>query len=256
MLLSNEDDIIFITAYKDIGRSNWPHFQRTNQAYFECFIRLIQNIKYRIVVYIDDDIKKKLDQFQSPNIIFKDLSTVETFLLKYVEDDRIIMSSDTYKNKIPNDRKQNPEHLYSEYNFINHSKINFVSDAKKYYPNYKFYSWIDFGYVRDVTTVPANLKLSNLPHKIIYHCIHAPTTRIDPTLMLRSHDIYLTGSSFIIHNSLVHTLEELYEKKIIEWQQKFITDDDQNLILQIYYDHPNLFHLNQDRRNFSFFNIL
>ena len=43
---------------------------------------------------------------------------------------------------------------------------------------------------------------------------------------------------------------------IYEWQNNYITDDDQNLILQIYFDSPYLFHLIQDNNWCSLYNIL
>ena len=57
---------------------------------------------------------------------------INTFYNKFLEIDRNVMNSDIYKNKIPIYRKNNPEHLYSEYNLINHSKINFVNRLAKF----------------------------------------------------------------------------------------------------------------------------
>jgi len=61
--------------------------------------------------------------------------------------------------------------------------------------------------------------------------------------MLASEEVYLTGSSYIVHNSLVEKFELLHEYKILKWQLNYIADDDQNLVLQIYFDNPDLFHL-------------
>ena len=257
-LVSNDSSILFVTAYKDIGRSNWNNYNRTNEKYFECFIKLTKNIKYNLIVFISDDIRNILIthyEFNS-NIIFKNLNDADTFIDKYLDQDLLVMSSDKYKSMIPYDRKTNPEHVYSEYNLINHSKINFVSASKKMYPDYEFYSWIDFGYVQDERNIPYNINTCRLPHKIIYHCILRPTNKIEAYDMLKSHDIYLTGSSYIIHSSMVELFEELYENKIKEWLKLGITDDDQNLILQLYYDSPDHFHLIQSNKWFSLYNIL
>ena len=253
-----QTDILFITAFKDINRHLWRHYGRTNEEYFECFMRLANSIKYTLIVYVDNYIKDELISKYSfaSNIIFRDMTTVDTFLNKYVSTDKAIMNSEIYKNKIPVDRKLNPEHCFSEYNLINHSKINFVKDSQIHYPNYEYYSWIDFGYVKNNDSIPRNINLSLIPKKITYHCIRQPTYRIDPNTMLRSHDIYITGSSFIVHSSLVCKFNELWENKIIEWQKINITDDDQSLILQIYYDNPELFNLIQNNSWFSLFNII
>jgi hypothetical protein len=231
---------------------------RTNDEYFEYFFKLAKNIKYNLVVYVDNNIKTLLLSKMTfgPNIIFKNRTDVFTFIDKYLDDDKKIISSENYKNKIPNERKQNPEHIYSEYNLINHSKINFVSNARDCYPEYSFYSWIDFGYAREEKFIPKNLMVYNLPHKIIYHNILTPLQYISPDDMLKTGDIYMTGSSYIVHKSLVYKFEKLYDKKIKDWHSNFITDDDQSLVLQLYFENPDLFHLIQNNNWFSLFTVL
>ena len=254
-----DNGIIFITAYKDIGRNTWGNYNRSNAEYFNNFIFLCNNIKYTLLVYIENNIREQLlmeYSFNLDNIIFKDYHSVSTYMDKYLKNDKIIMSSNIYKDKIPTHRKYNPEHLYSEYNLINHNKINFVSDVKKLYPNYAFYSWIDFGYVKNIESVPQNINIYNLPHKIIYQCINIPTNYIDPNEMLANDTIFISGSAFIIHRSLIKNFEIIYEQKINEWHQKYISDDDQNLVLQLYYEKPHIFHLIQDYAWFSLYKYI
>ena len=162
-----------------------------------------------------------------------------------MENDKKIIESDEYKERIPFYRKENPGHIYSEYNLINHSKVNFLRHTKDLYPDYKFYAWIDFGSMNyDINNIPKNININLLYPKIIYKCIVNPTfIRPDAYTMLASNDIYFLGSSFIVHKDLVNKFESLYEDKIIEWHEKKITDDDQNLVLQLYYDNPELFQI-------------
>ena len=255
-------NILFITAFKDINRKEWKLYNRTNQEYYECFFKLCQLIEFNLVVYLEKNICEELkaSYIFTPNIIFKEFDEVNTFLKKYLEEDQRVMSSFIYKNKIPFDRKNHPEHLYSEYNLINHSKINFVRDAKETYPYYDFYSWIDFGYVKDQISIPykANINPNKLPEKIIYQCLKYPdlNRKINPNSMLTSYDIYLTGSSFIVHKELVEILEQIWNDKIKEWHINYISDDDQNLVIQLYYDHPELFYLIQYHEWFSLFYLL
>jgi len=237
--------IIFVTAFKDIGRSHYHHYTRTNEEYFHYFINLANNIEYTLVVYLEESVRNELlkkNTFKS-NIIFLNMKNVDTFYDKYLENDQEIIQSDEYKNKIPQHRKFNPEHIYSEYNFVNHNKINFVYHCSEKYPNYTFYSWIDFGCIRDLNNMPQNLNLSKLPEKVIYGCFKIPTERINEYDMLASDEIYIQGSSFIIHKKHIENFEKIYENKIIEWQKKCTTDDDQNLLLQLYFDNPDIFYL-------------
>lgn len=249
-----------MTAYKDIKRSNWSNYSRTNNEYFISFLNLTQYIDFNLVVYLEEDIYRELSKFKfNSNIIFKNLNNVNTFFDKYLQTEKLIMNSECYKNKIPYSRKTNPEHIYAEYNLINHSKINFISNTKKIF-NYDFFAWIDFGYVRDLTTIPVkkNINVSLLPEKIIYHYLKYPDLNniVNPNAMLKSEDIYLTGSSFIVPNSLVENFEMLYENKINVFHNDYICDDDQNLVLQLYYDKPELFHIIYNEKWFSLFCIL
>lgn len=245
--MTNMTDIIFTTAFKDINRSNWPYFTKSNEIYINLFCNLANNIKYKLIVYVEDNIAGLIHQNQNnkfkDNIIFIDMKSVSTFCDKYLENDTKIINSYDYQNKIPEHRKYNPEHLYSIYNLINHSKINFVSNTKKLFPTYTYYSWIDFGAMNsNIENIPNNIDISLLQNNITYHCVQEPPhNRISEIEMLSSDEIYFLGSAFIVYTNLVEKFEELWENKIIEWQEKNITDDDQNLILQLYYDSPDLF---------------
>ena len=73
-----DNDIILITAYKDIGRNT-------------------------LLVYIENNIREQLLMeytFNTDNIIFKDYHSVDTYLNKYLKNDKIIMSNNIYKDKI------------------------------------------------------------------------------------------------------------------------------------------------------------
>jgi len=257
----NKENIIFVTAFKDIGRINWKDYKRTNDEYFNNFYNLAKNIKYKLIVYVETYIKNQLEKRFSfnDNIIFKDFNEVEdTFFNKCMIEEKKIMSSSIYQKKIPLSRKlKNPEHIYAEYTLINHSKINFLTHSKKNNPNYIFYAWIDFGYLRDINNVPKDIDILKLPNKIIYHALKIPPkNRISPNAMLASEEVYLTGSSYIVHNSLVEKFELMHEYKILKWQLNYIADDDQNLILQIYFDNPELFHLIQYEEWFSLYRLI
>jgi hypothetical protein len=167
------------------------------------------------------------------------------------------MNSNEYKSKIPLSRQNNPEHLYSAYNLINHSKVNFINNTKRLFPNYEYYSWIDFGYVREASNCPKNINIENLSKKIIYHCLEVPNlnNKISENEMLKSDNIFITGSSFIIHNELVERFQDIYENKLLEWHKKMVTDDDQNLVLQLYYDNPEIFELKLNNKWFSLYNL-
>ena len=72
-------EIIFTTAFKDIQRSKWNDFQRTNANYYNDFYKLAENIHYKLIVYIETDEPKIND-----NIIFVKINEVDTFYDKYL----------------------------------------------------------------------------------------------------------------------------------------------------------------------------
>jgi hypothetical protein len=242
-----ENEIIFTTAFKEIDREKWKHYPVSTGRYIDYFIQLGKYIKYKLIVYLEEEIKDiilKKTSFNE-NIIFCELSKVNTFLNEFLEKDTEIMNSDIYKNKIPEYRNYLPEHLYSEYNLINHSKINFVNKTKELYPDYKYYAWIDFGRMNEsIDNIPKNLDISLIPNnKITYHYVYdPPKERISEENMLLSNNVYLLGSSFIVPNHMVKMFERLWKKKLIQWQKQYITDDDQNLVLQLYFDNPSIFY--------------
>jgi len=259
MCIINMNDIIFITAFKDIGRGLWVTNKRTNYDYYNYFLNLANNIKYKLIVYLDNEVKTYLlsKYTFNENIIFVETKNVATFLDKYLDEERRIISSQEFKKKIPKHRfRKKPETWSAKYTLINHSKINFVSNAKKNYPDYKFYSWIDFGYVREINSIPNNININNLEEKIIYQAFKIPQLRLNAIQMLHIDEPVIAGSAFIVANNLVEKFEHIYENKIKLWHQFYICDDDQSLVLQLYHENKELFYLIQDNNWFSLYNHL
>lgn len=256
------NDIILITSYRDIGRNRWSSIPRSTESYCEAFYTYASRIKYNIIVFVDENTKKYLQtKYLLPaTVIFYDIDICETFYHKYLAIESSIINSTVYKQKIPLSRKKCPEHLYAEYNLVNHSKINYVAEAKRLYPNYKFYSWIDFGLrLPDKSKIFDGLNINSIPPKIIYQYVGSnlhgsrmytlpnrePAVR--PDNMLSSDVIYFAGSIFIIHADLVTVYENLYNTALQNLQTSNVVDDDQNVVLQIYLDYKDLFYMPKAR---------
>jgi hypothetical protein len=257
-------DFLFITALKDIGREKWGenkiNHERKLDTYIEYFVNLANNIEYNLLVYLENDVKEYiLSKYQfKENIRFMEMEKVYTFYDKYLEEEEAIMNSQIYKNKIPDTRKTFPEHCCAKYNAIVHSKVNFVADAKRCVPDYKFYVWIDFGFTRDLSVVPKNINLQKVPiNKITIQIVNkVPYERPNPNYMLSSFNDYLATSSFVIPSVFVEVYEKLYEKKLLEFQNNYIVDDDQGIANQLYYDNPSMFNLILDTCWFKMYSHL
>lgn len=243
---------IFITAYKDIGRRTWKSYQRSQEQYIDVFVKMALEISknYTLIVYCSKEVenecmmmlktKYNMNEFSS-NVIFVDIEQVTTFYNKYIDIERKIISSDEYKRCIPMDRKTNPEHVYAEYNLINHSKVNFVADAKKRYNDYEYYVWVDFG-LNDYPTKELNISKICQKNKIVYGLnTLLYEGKIDARNMLASHIIFFMGSEFVVHRGVVELFEKVYEETLLELYKENVSDDDQNVVLQIYYRNKDLF---------------
>ena len=250
--------VIFVSAFKDIGRGDWFLFNRTTDDYIKWFLNVATHITYPCIVFVEESIKTKLKQYPlSPYVILLDMNNVSTFYTRFLEKETHSIKSNKFLEKIPFYRQASPEMTSAEYNLVNHSKINYVRHAKQLYPQYDFYSWIDFGMFRDSSTIPKNLLVKEFPSsKIIFQSVKTPLNRISALDMLSSDDVYITGSSYVLPHSLVEIYESLYEQKLLELHKQFIVDDDQSIVLQLFYDQPQLFHLYQDTTWFKLFKLL
>jgi hypothetical protein len=225
---SPNKDLCFVTRLKTTELSGDGCIQQ---------LLSIMSFQYNLIVFVDKTTMVAIAQYKfGDNITFVGIDDVkDTFALKYMKLEQEIMTSSVYKNSISNCRsKFTPEHTLS-----GHSKINFIRHAKSVDPDYMLYAWIDSDCVTAQTNsgkIPAD-KLTFCSIKDI------PTERLEPNCILASDDVYINCSSFIVPNSLVEAFEILYEYKLIEWQTRWIADDDQSLVLQMVQDCPELFYL-------------
>ena len=240
--------IIFTTMFKNIGRSSWNNFRRSEQEYLDYFKYLVETIDYPLVVYVENPILKKLVALESvklrSNIMLVDSSTVKTYLDTHLESETNIMNSEAYKQKIPANRKDNPEHVNPEYTLTTHSKLQFISYTKKIIPGYDHYAWIDFGWVRNgaIDTIPKNLDFSKLGKRIILNNLDRFYEKtFSAEEMLARNETFLAGGSYIVPAHLVEPLQNAYDKKMEEWKMRGIADDEQNLMYQLWVDNKDLF---------------
>ena len=71
-------------------------------------------------------------------------------------------------------------------------------------------------------------------------------------MMLKTDKIFFDGGTFITSFKML-IFYIIMERKIIEFHNKNITDDDQNIILQIYFDRPDLFDIKYSNDWFSLY---
>ena len=234
--------------FKDIGRSYWVNSTRSTELYINYFKQLAENIDYPLVVYVENQILKKIVALESvklrSNILLVDSSSIKTYHDTHLETETQIMNSEAYKQKIPEGRKRYPEHTIPAYTLINHSKIQFLLHAKKTIPGYNYYAWIDFGFVRNgkLETIPKNIDVAKLGSKIIVNNLDPlPKQAISAEEMLSKYQVFFAGNSYIVPSHLIEPFQNAYTKKMEEWKAKGIADDDQNLMYQLWVDNKDMF---------------
>ena len=81
-----KNDILFITAFRDINRGNWNHIPRKTDNYCDSFYKFASKMKYNIIVFVNDEIKQfLLNKYQfGKHITFLNLDSIETFYHKYI----------------------------------------------------------------------------------------------------------------------------------------------------------------------------
>lgn len=255
--------ILYVTAYKDIGRGSWNTiYRQSTENYYKNFTTLAKSCK-NLVCFADENTKKYIkDNILMKNDLVIDYNEEDTFFGKYLEKEQKAMQSDWYKT-ILRHRLHHPEHSIPEYNIVNHNKFHFIKRAKELFPTYDFYVWIDFHYTRhndinnqyplvfpDSLSIPKNkitiasfIKDENIPFMDI------------PMISITSYEIIM-GSTFIMPKDIVDIFYEEYDKQLRISYERGIADDDQNIHLQLFHREPLLYNLLHSNKWGTFFNVL
>ena len=246
-----EPTITLVTAFFDIGRSDWDsYFKRDTETYIQSFLNFMDT-EYRMVIFMDSRYINRIPKSENKILIPIDISFLhEHCSWKYLKVDREIMESEKYKNLVSDRIKRgHGENVSSEYNLINHSKIDFIKYAKDHSLLSDYVCWVDFGY--------HNAICQNDPHKFplgvldqnkfdktrATFCIVSEPKEYDPFKTLISAPDIFTGSFYGIPGNLIHTLHGFYHESLQELYNLGISDDDQHVWLHFFTKNSELFHL-------------
>ena len=244
--------MIYVTSFLDINRSSWTNHRRSFDQYlisFRAFIHLFDNQSIdKMVVFIDKKHFQVLkDQIRSnitliPISIQWMIDNVDVF--KSIDRENDIMKDNLYRSLL-GDRQKFPEHNYPLYTMINHAKIDLVCKAIDMYQEDDIFAWVDFGFFADASNIPIKLldKKHFLLDKMNYHLInHIHTVENHDPIFHLQHAPELIGGFFFISSSNVLKLyKTAYNEMVDFFHQNNIQDDDQHIVLQLYYKYPNLF---------------
>jgi hypothetical protein len=257
--------VCYVSAYLDIGRSNWKTYKRTTEYYIECFMShidmFLNNLDiindYEMIVYIDnkyyDLLKIKIYEKDEKSILPIKLIPINEkwlnenlVLWKRLEKEKKVMEKEEFKILLGNRKYLYPECWNAKYTLINHSKIDFVCHSIKNYTNAEYICWCDFGYHANKDRIPKKLIDINklCDDKIIYTMIN-PIQKEDLNIYFTLYYARETfgGFFFIGKKEKLLEFQKLYHEIHLSLLNNNICDDDQGLLTQIYAERPNLFKL-------------
>jgi Holliday junction resolvase RusA-like endonuclease len=278
--MENQDDITLITIFYDIGRGTWDNeYRRSERFYIDSFLKYF-DYPYKMVCFIDDryidEIICRYAESKYRNKIFipinRDWLTLNTRAWQNSEKDRTIINSSIYQDFIKEHRmniflksmpieKFNPninikgylypENVYSEYNTINHSKVDLMVYAKKCgFVKTNFIGWTDFGIFSSLYKTPElyptrTIDVKKLAkNKFTFMCsrgFYESDFNMYFTL-INSYQCFF-GGFFATPIDMLDTLQRVYHESVDELYANYISDDDQHVLLRAYLKYQELFHV-------------
>ena len=257
--------IKIVTAFFDIGRGNWNYCNRSVDVYMNSFKKLL-TFHDNIIVFLDDRYinsefilnykENKKNGLTKKEVLFIPINrewlnnNCLSWKKNYISE--AIMNSEIYINKIRH-RRHYPENSCSEYNAVNHSKIDFIKyaiDNRLVYDN-EFICWCDFGYYNSILSNDpfkypyAELDINKFDINKINMCLRNKLEyndfNMDFTLIYAPEKF--TGSLFSANVENMIKLHHLYHECLDELYKNYITDDDQHVYLRCFHKKQELFNL-------------
>jgi hypothetical protein len=264
---ASSQDITLVTAFFDIGRSNWSSFTRSTECYINSFIHYY-NYDYKMIIFIDDRyidvVKEKISKMNSTTSENKTLIPINSTWLdeniyswRQIDSVKEVMSSEYYKNICSNRIKNGyPENVYAEYNLINISKIDFICYAINNIltignTDTNFICWSDFGYFSSIL----NNNTDNFPYtsldiryfntKKINFCLRNKLNENDKDYIysLLNAPQTFTGTFWGANCKNMKLFQTLVHDEVNEMIKNNIFDDDQHIYLRCFLKNPSSFEL-------------
>lgn len=236
----------FITAFFDIGRSNWSaKFPRSNGSYFNYFSRLT-GLENKIICYTSHDLVDKIKSYSlSDDVEYIVIDFNDEFgaTLKKIKE---IHESDEWKSKFPERALALPDYSIPEYVTVTNQKVWFVQDAiERGLVTTEWAGWIDFGFVREAETLADTFVFNTTWNDNKIHLFTRASLK-SANIKTLSHAIfggndYIMGGSILGKKEVWRPFKDLYYKELDTLLNGRIADDDQGVLLSAYITNPSMF---------------
>ena len=246
-------DISIITAFFDIGRSDWtpdkglPHYlHRTTDTYMERFSHLA-TLENEMVIFTSPDLVDRVMSYRKGKEDRTKVIPIDYANILHGQKHEIasIQQSEYFQNLINPNQIRNPEYWSVDYVLINICKSNFVYSAIKHKDvTNELVAWIDFGYCRSIETLGGITKWTYPfdPNKI--HLFNFREYKGQPISQIIANNIvYMFGAKIVAGHEKWRQMEELIRGAFDNLCKAGMIDDDQTLMLLAYTYDSKLFEL-------------
>jgi protein YibB len=250
-------DITIVTAFFDIGRSNWntdasgnpvPYYvQRSTDSYFEYFSYLAQ-MKNDMIIYCEtEEHKKKIETIRreaapdsKTTIMVVSLEPVNNLKNKI----QSVQRRQEYIDLIDDPRM--PEYWNADYVLINYLKTEFVNNAiDNGLVETELAAWIDFGYVRGPQGLPSSLTWNyDFDATKMHYFTKLPIDMDRPIFdIIKTNTVYVMGCHIVGGKKAWKKHLMLSFSSLHSLLDCNLIDDDQTILLMNYRNEPDLFEL-------------
>jgi protein YibB len=248
-------DITIVTAFFDIGRGDWtpdkglPHYlERSVDTYIDRFSHLAQ-LDNEMVIFTTEDLIPKIKQHRDKQKQKTSYVTYDPRVRMVDVRDKIIkvQSDPEFQKKVLISQSKNPEYWNPDYVLVTNLKAYFVNASIKNgtgLVSNDMVAWVDFGYCRDSSKIPASKKWEyDFDPNKIHMFNYKPYDGKPIEDIVAQNDVYILGAKVVAHKDKWADMERLMWTSFNEFQKKNIVDDDQGLWLNSYLLEPDLFEL-------------
>ena len=241
-----------VTSLYDIGRTNWKHWNRTQDLYLK-YMENILSLQTNFVIFVDEsdyakvkDIRQKYDvDLKQTKIITRKFIDMECYKL-FFEKTKNVMLSEKFISKVR--QKDTPEMNFPEYNIVNFNKIFLINEVIQSNPfDSEYFMWLDAGFYHHLfpdkflgKVFPDTEKIKKLDDNKFHILSLVPPSYIkldsymDPT-------VTITGSWFAGKKEPMKEMKTLFTKVVTEFLDSGAANDDQAIFAGCYMYNPDLF---------------
>jgi protein YibB len=236
--------ITIVTAFFDIGRSDWQGYARSTQTYLANFKRLCL-LENPIVLFTQTALKTEID------VLAQGKGNLTVFYCDTLFDEheellqRIasVQASEIYREGIADPTC--PEYNQPKYVLVNYLKSYFcVEAARRLGLSKQMLAWIDFGYLRTNKQLPISLRW-NFPfvNKINMFYLQSPEGPIDLVQTIKNNIVYIQGCHIVADTDSWIRMAEFMREALYRLLDDNLIDDDQTLLLMAWQAHEGFFKL-------------